>query len=51
MAISIYFVTDPYAAPVAKMAMLFFYSGLMKPCPITRGSKVKRITYRFLNTY
>jgi len=26
MAISIGFVTDPYAAPGTKMAMLFFYS-------------------------
>jgi hypothetical protein len=29
MAIYIYFVTAPYAAPGVKMAMLFFYSGLV----------------------
>ncbi|MFH2124077.1 MAG: hypothetical protein ABIJ50_11420 [Pseudomonadota bacterium] len=29
MAIYIYFVTAPYAAPGVKMAMLFFYSGLI----------------------
>jgi hypothetical protein len=29
MAIYIDFVTDPYAAPGSKTAMLFFYSGLL----------------------
>jgi hypothetical protein len=28
MAMYINFVTDPYAAPVTSMAMLFFYNGL-----------------------
>jgi len=34
MAIYIYFVTAPYAAPGVIMAMLFFYSGLER---ITSG--------------
>jgi hypothetical protein len=32
MAIYLDFVTAPYAAPGTKMAMLFFYSGLMLTC-------------------
>ena len=31
MVIYIYFVTAPYAAPGAEMAMLLFYNGLVEP--------------------